>query len=395
MKGTGKWAGKCLGCHSELNPIDVRACHLCGYIIDVDLLHPGDKLIYFPSFRELSDLEMEYGFETFNFYPGMVMTYKDNYREGPVNDVRRILVDEVENNAAKTTAMEMEFYEYNFLLKESVSPERHQELVAKYQGYYHNDKYGYFKYRTGDRVIFNPSYLTQVWHKDDPDFSKLKIEEEYTITSTSERKYIRLNNVPMNVYWKDVDEIGITKCTSCRHKVPHDSKTCPHCGVVRKCEALNPGGRFVFLPDDSYIDHIWNYPDSHTFYPGMLVTIKLKVREHGFDKTCITLVEEDPGLVYANHLYLPEFVAPAIRRARMLKYVANRHDFQFFHSELRVGQKVKFRPAFVTKVWHKDNPLFSRLIEGEIYTVTKIMNRRYIWLDDVELDIYWRDVETA
>lgn len=172
---------------------------------------------------------------------------------------------------------------------------------------------------------------------------------------------------------------------------------CQVCGTIQNVDCVKPGDKLIYYPTNIREEQeLIDYCNTYKFYPGMEVTAK-EIVEHPTTKGLLLLKVEETDLLdigfIAADLRLKQFITEKIRQERFIYYLRIWHRDKYPFFTFRKGQKVKFSPSYITLVWYKNEPLFTKLINNQICIITKTINRRYLWLADVPLNIYWKDVK--
>jgi hypothetical protein len=156
---------------------------------------------------------------------------------------------------------------------------------------------------------------------------------------------------------------------------------------------LRVGQKVIYNPTFGNITRVWSAYEFYSFYPGMEMIIKgKKLLDTGFEVVTVDEVKE--GWFGPSELIEPSLISES-RRVEIInefKKMWQKEKFKFFL--FRKGQKVVFKPSNLTKLWNRNNVDFMRLIDNNIYNITKILDRKYVYLGDIPVKIYWKDLES-
>jgi hypothetical protein len=181
------------------------------------------------------------------------------------------------------------------------------------------------------------------------------------------------------------------KCLRCKSENIEDL-ICENCGHYQAGAKVSIGQKVIYDPTLDHITRVWGAYECYSFYPGMELTIKEKRKlESGVE---VFFGEE----VKEGWFGLSELCAvQKIPRSKRMEIITNFMDLwqkdKFKLFTIHKGQEVIFRPSNLTKMWQKDNPDFNRLKIGGTYKVRETIERRFVYLDNVSIKIYWKDLE--
>ena len=191
-----------------------------------------------------------------------------------------------------------------------------------------------------------------------------------------------------------------SKCLSCNNILTSGNQcVCPVCGTIQSADCIMPGDKLIYYPTIvREREELEAYCNKYHFYPGMEMTFKKKIEDR-FKKGFFYLVFEEPDVDEEHSRFVvgdfraKEYVTEKMRLDRFMYYLTIWHNDKFKFFKFRKGQEVLFEPSYITKIWYNDEPLFAKLNDGKVFTIKKTIKRRYLWLDEVDLNIYWKDVK--
>ena len=186
-------------------------------------------------------------------------------------------------------------------------------------------------------------------------------------------------------------EVARLKCQRCNSTKVQKS-VCQTCGCYQSTDVIKVGQQVIYNPTYGDITRIWSAYEFYSFYPGMEMTIKEKKQlDTGFK--VVTVEEVSEGWFGPTDLCDPTIISEDKRQEIIENFKKMWYEEKFRCFYLRKGQKVIFKPGNLTKLWNQNNPQFNKLVEGNIYIVTNKIDRRFVFLNDIPVKIYWKDVK--